>query len=120
MELQGSAKLLRIFIGESDKLGHSPLHEIIISSARDAGLAGASSWKGIMGFGKSSRHIHSSKILDLGGDLPIVIEIADEESKINAFLPELKSLFEKSGSGGLVTLETVQVIHYLKEQNKDS
>ncbi len=119
MELQGSAKLLRIFIGESDKLGHSPLHETIVKAARDAGLAGATSWKGIMGFGKSSRHIHSAKILDLGGDLPIVIEIADEETKINAFLPELKALFEKSGSGGLVTIETVQIIHYLKEKSAE-
>ena len=111
MELTGEAKLLRIFIGESDKLRHVPLYEAIVREAKDAGLAGATVWKGVMGFGPSSR-IRTAKILDLSGDMPLVIEINDTEEKISAFLPKLHELFEQSQSGGLVTMEKVQVIRY--------
>jgi PII-like signaling protein len=112
MTLQGDAKLLRIFLGESDRLGHAPLHEIIVREARAAGLAGATVWRGMSGFGASSR-IRTAGILDLSSDLPLIIEIADREDKIEAFLPTLNSLFERSGCGGLITLEQVQIIRYL-------
>lgn len=111
MELRGEAKLLRIFIGESDKVQHKPLYEVIVREAKSAGLAGATAWRGLMAYGASSR-IRTSKILDLSSDMPVVIEIVDEETKINAFLPTLNSLFETSGSGGLVTLEKMQIIRY--------
>ncbi len=111
MELKGTAKLLRIFFGESDKVSHTPLYEVIIKEARTAGLAGATAWKGVMSYGKSSR-IRTSKILDLSMDLPIILEIVDEEEKINKFLPVLHDLFEKSKCGGLVTIEKVDIIKY--------
>jgi uncharacterized protein len=112
MELKGEAKLLRIFIGESDKAGHVPLYEVIVKEAKQAGLAGATAWRGILSYGPNSR-IRTAKILDLSSDMPIIIEITDEESKINSFLPILHDLFEKSNCGGLITIERVQVIKYL-------
>ena len=111
MGLTGEAKLLRIFIGESDKVQHKPLYEIIIREAMTFGLAGATAWRGIMAYGASSR-IKTAKILDLSSDMPVIIEITDDEQKINAFLPKLDHLFEESNSGGLVTMEKVQVIYY--------
>ncbi len=111
MELTGESKLLRIFIGESDKVQHRPLYEVIVTEAKAFGLAGATAWRGILAYGSTSR-IKTAKILDLSSDMPVIIEIADEESKINAFLPTLDRLFEQADSGGLVTMEKVQVIRY--------
>jgi hypothetical protein len=112
MEISGQAVLLRIFIGESDKLGHLPLYEAIVKRARDAGLAGATVLKAILGFGATAR-IRTTKILDLSADLSIVIEIVDEASKVTAFQPLLSDLFDQADCGGLVTLENIRVIHYL-------
>lgn len=111
MEALSEAKLLRVFIGESDKVRHMPLYEAIVREAKAAGLAGATAWRGLMGFGPSTR-IRTAKILDLSADLPVVVEITDEEARIAAFLPELDRLFADSKSGGLVTLENVQIIRY--------
>jgi len=99
--------LLRIFIGESDRWNHKPLYEAIVLKARELHLGGATVLRGPMGFGKSSR-MHTAKILRLSMDLPIVIEIVDSEEKINTLLPELEQMM----SGGMVTLERVQVINY--------
>ena len=88
MENHPDAKLLRIFLGESDKVKHTAMYEAIVREARRAGLAGATAWRGIMGFGPTSR-IRTARILDLSTDLPIIVEIADEEEKINRFLPVL-------------------------------
>ena len=107
MQIPQDAMLLRIFIGESDRWQHQPLYEAIVLKARETHLAGATVLRGPMGFGKSSR-LHTSKILRLSMDLPLVIEIVDSEEKIRAFLPTLDGMI----SGGLVTLEKVQVIHY--------
>ena len=104
--------LLRIFIGESDRWQHKPLYEAIVLTAREAHLAGATVLRGPMGFGKASR-LHTSKILRLSMDLPLVIEIVDSEEKINSFLPTL----EKMIGGGLVTLEKVKVIYYRADPN---
>jgi PII-like signaling protein len=112
MELKGEAKLLRIFLGESDKLRHVPLYEAIVKEAQAAGLAGATAWRGILSFGPTS-HVRSAKILDLSSDLPVIVEINDEEEKINAFLPKLHEMFEESQSGGLITMEKVQVVRHL-------
>lgn len=114
MKITGQAVLLRIFVGESDKLGHLPLYEAIVKQARDTGLAGATVLKGVLGFGASAR-IRTQKILDLSSDLPLVIEIVDEEGKISAFQQRLAEMFGQAGSGGLVTLENIRVIHYLPE-----
>ena len=107
MQIPNDAVLLRIFIGESDRWHHQPLYEAIVLKAREAHLAGATMLRGPMGFGKSSR-LHTSKILRLSMDLPIIIEIVDSEEKIQAFLPALDAMI----GGGLVTLEKVRVIHY--------
>jgi hypothetical protein len=115
MEIKGQAVLLRIFIGESDKVGHQPLHEVIVRKAREQGLAGATVLKGILGFGATA-HIRTTKILDLSADLSIVIEMVDEAAKIAAFKPLLSELIEQANCGGLVTLENIRVIHYLPEK----
>ena len=107
MELPHDSLLLRIFIGESDRHEGRPLHEAIVLKARELHLAGATVLRGAMGFGKSSR-LHTSKILRLSEDLPLVIEIVDSEEKINGFLPTLDGMM----SSGLVTLEKVQVLQY--------
>ena len=107
MEVPRDSMLLRIFIGESDRRNHKPLYEAIVLRAREMHLGGATVLRGPMGFGKSSR-MHTAKILRLSMDLPIVIEIVDSEAKINAFLPALEEMM----SGGMVTLERVQVIEY--------
>ena len=108
MELPRDSLLLRIFIGESDRHGGHPLYEAIVLKARELHLAGATVLRGAMGYGKSSR-LHTSKILRLSYDLPVVIEITDSEEKINAFLPVLDGMI----GGGLVTLEKVRAIRYL-------
>ncbi len=107
MSLLEDAVLLRIFVGESDRHEHRPLYEAIVLKAREAQLAGATVLRGPMGFGKSS-HLHTSKILRLSMDLPMVIEIVDTPEKVNAFLP----LLDKMMGGGLVTMEKVKVIQY--------
>jgi PII-like signaling protein len=106
------ATLLRIFIGDRDRHGNLPLYEAIVLKARELHLAGATVLRSPMGFGKSSR-MHTTKILQLSTDMPIVIEIVDAPEKIEAFLPVLEEMME----GGLVTLEKVQVIHYRSHQD---
>jgi hypothetical protein len=112
MKLSGDGKLLRIFLGESDKIDHKPLYEIIVQMARKDGLAGATVLRGIEGFGADSRIIHTAKILRLSEDLPIVVELVDTEAKIREFLPHVDGLFEKAGCGGMVTIEKAEIIRY--------
>jgi PII-like signaling protein len=107
MQIPRDAVLLRIFIGEDDKSGHLPLHEAIVLKAREMQLAGATVLRGHMGFGHSS-HIHTTKILRLSQDLPVVVEIVDSQAKIDGFLPVLDGMM----SSGLVTIEKVQVLQY--------
>jgi PII-like signaling protein len=111
MGLPREAKLLRIFVSESDKYKGRPLYEAIVEEARRRGLAGATVLRGPLGYGASSR-IHTAKILRISEDLPMVIEIVDEEDKINAFLPDLDEMIGE----GLVTLEKVEVIVYRHQQ----
>ncbi len=101
--------LLRVLIGESDRWQHHPLYEAIVLKARECGLAGATVLRGPMGFGASSR-LHTAKILQLSGDLPVVIEIVDAEEKINGFLPVLDEMMD----GGMVTMEKVRVIRCVR------
>ena len=111
MELKGEAKLLRIILGEADKIKHTALYESIIREARSQGLAGATAWRGLMGFGPTSR-IRTARLLDLSADLPVIVELVDEEEKINRFLPRLHELFETAQCGGLITIEKVGIIRY--------
>ncbi|HNW49979.1 MAG TPA: DUF190 domain-containing protein [Prolixibacteraceae bacterium] len=111
MELKGKAKLLRIFMGDSDRVHGKCLYEAIIEEARKAGLAGATAYRGIESFG-ASHSIHTLKIFALSGDLPIVIDIIDQEENIEKFLPRLNELMDRSGKGGLVITEEVEVLRY--------
>ena len=115
MKISGQAVLLRIFVGESDKIGHLPLYESIVREARSAGLAGATVLKGVLGYGASAR-IRTTKILDLSADLSLVIEIVDEMGRIEAFQQTLSALFEQANCGGLVTLENIRVVRYVPEK----
>lgn len=107
MILPEEGRLLRIFIGESDKRDGVPLYEWIVRRAREQGLAGATVLRGIEGFGAHSR-IHTAKILRLSEDLPIVIEIVDASEKIERFMP----VIDEAISEGLATLERVEIRFY--------
>lgn len=115
MHIPEDGYLLRIFVGESDRHGHHPLYEAIVLKAREAGLAGATVVRGVMGFGKHSV-LHTAKILRLSEDLPMVVEIADSLEKIEQFLPVLDQMI----TDGLVTLEKVRVIHYKANAANDT
>ena len=108
MQIPRDAMLLRIFFGEDDKFEHLPLYEAIVLKAREMHLGGATVLRGSVGFGHSSR-LHTTKILRLSEDLPIIVEIVDAKEKIDAFLPILETMMKVSG---LVTLEKVQVLQY--------
>lgn len=107
MTLPKDGKLLRIFIGESDKHDGLPLFEWIVRKAREEGLAGATVLRGLEGFGAHSR-LHTAKILRLSADLPIVVEIVDTAEKIESFLPLVDDVIDE----GLATVEKVEVRFY--------
>lgn len=107
MILPKQGKLLRIFIGESDRHEGLPLYEWIVRQARENGLAGATVLRGLEGYGAHSR-LHKAKILRLSSDLPLVVEIVDTEEKIQSFLP----LIDDAVSEGLATVERVEVHFY--------
>jgi protein CrcB len=107
MDMPRDARALRIFIGEDDRDGGRPLYEAIVLKAREMHMAGATVLRGALGFGHSSR-LHTTKVLRLSEDLPLVVEIVDSEEKIAAFLPELDKLM----TSGLVTIATVRVLQY--------
>ncbi len=111
MKIEGEAKLLRIFIGETDIISHVPVYEKIVSEARKQNLAGATVYKGIMGYGGNSR-IHRAKFLEMSEDLPLVIEIVDEQKKIEDFIPTVQQIFEEANCGGLITMEKAEIIKY--------
>lgn len=115
MKESGEAKLLRIFIGESEKVKSIPAYEKIVLLAREHGLAGATVIRGVMGYGRNSI-IHTSKLLALSSDLPIIVEIVDEIEKIENFIPILNEIFETSGCAGLITLEKAEVIKYISNK----
>jgi uncharacterized protein len=111
MSLNGEGRLLRIYIGESDQWHHKPLYHELVQVARRQRLAGATVLRGIEGFGASSR-IHTSRILSLSEDLPLVIEIVDTADKVEAFLAAVDELLTE----GLVTMERVEVRAYRARQ----
>ena len=107
MTLPQEGYLLRIFIGENDKHENKPLYEWIVQQARAQGLAGATVWRGIIGFGAHSR-IHTFKIERLSEDLPIIIEIVDTRDKLEKFLASIDAHLNE----GLATLEKAEVRFY--------
>ncbi|MCL4305691.1 DUF190 domain-containing protein [bacterium] len=118
MVLEGEGKLLRIFIGETDKLGNLPLYEAILKAARNEGMAGGTVLRGIAGFGANSLYIHTAKILRLSEDMPIVIEFVDSVEKVDAFVKRVGELIESAQCGALVTEEKAHVIQYRKSDKK--
>jgi uncharacterized protein len=109
--LTGERTLMRIHLGERDKYQGRPLYEAIVHLLRTHGFAGATVFRGIMGFGASAG-VHTEKVLRLSLDLPIVVECVDTEERIQEILPELDRMI----GGGLITLERARVIVYRPEQ----
>jgi uncharacterized protein len=107
VKIDGKGKLLRIFVGERDRRQGQPLYTAIVDELRRAGLAGASVFKGIEGYGGHSV-LHAARVFDLSTDLPILIEVVDTEERIKAILPLIDELVHE----GMVTLESVEIIHY--------
>lgn len=110
-----TAVRLRIFCGEDDKYRGRPLYEEIVVQAQASELAGATVFKGYMGYGARSG-LHAAKILRVSHDLPIVVEILDTEDRVNAFLGSLDKLL----SGGVATVEKVQLYRYSRDKKKAS
>jgi len=108
MRLHGPAKRLTVFIGESDRYHHKPLYSEIVHRAHQAGLAGASVLRGIEGFG-ASQHVHTTRLLSLSEDLPVVIVIVDDADRVDRFALTLDELITE----GLVVVEDVEVVRYV-------
>ena len=111
MKRESNGKLLRIFVGESDRLGAQPLYTAIVQAAMKAGLAGATVFKGIEGYG-SHAIVHAARVFDLSHDLPVLIEIIDSEEKVRAFTPVLDEMIKD----GLVSIEAVEVTRYSSKE----
>jgi hypothetical protein len=111
MQLDKDSKLLRIFIGEMDKVNGKPLYEALVFAAKREGIAGATVLRGILSYGASSR-IHTAKLLDLSSDLPIVVEIVDRQEKIDRFVEVADKMIEEAKCGAMITIEKAEVIQY--------
>ena len=114
MELSGLAKRLSVFIGERDQFGHHSLTTEIVQRAHSAGLAGVTVFRGVEGYGKSN-HIHTTRILSLSDDLPLVVTIVDSADAVERFVEQVLPLVE----GGLVTVEDIDVRHYVRHPGGD-
>lgn len=111
MKTGDKAKRMRIYLSSTDKLGHTPLYEAIIFSAKENGIAGATVFKGVMGYGASSE-IYSNKIWELSEKVPLIVEIIDSPEKTDTFYTTIKSFFDKAGKGHIITMdETVILSH---------
>jgi len=113
MKIPEEGYLLRVFIGESDQWQSTPLYEAIVLKARELHMAGATVLRGPMGFGAQSR-VHTSKILRLSTDLPIIVEIVDSKDKIDELMPHIDAMVQE----GMVTLEEVKVVKYRASDGK--
>ena len=116
MRLEGESRLLRLYIGESDTWHGRPLYDAVVRRARELGIAGATVVRGIEGYGANS-HLHTARILRLSEDLPVVVEIVDLAERVERLLPVLDEML----GDGMLTMETVRVIHYRRgrEEGKD-
>ena len=113
MKIEGSGKLLRIYIGVNDRHGSQPMYEALINKAKDLGLAGCTIIRGVQGFG-ASHALHKERILRLAENLPLLIEVVDSETRIAEAVGAFEQLIEEGGKGVLMTLETVEILRYKK------
>lgn len=113
MNIEGKASIMKIYVGESDKVNGRPLYEEILFAARSAGLAGASVFRGVLSFG-ASHSLHTMKVFALSGDQPVLIEIVDTTKNLKEFAPALFQLMDECRKGGLVTLHKLDVLRYRK------
>jgi PII-like signaling protein len=107
VKIEGQGLLVRIYIGESDQWHGQPLYQAIVRFLRERGIAGATVLRGIEGFGAKA-HLHTTRLLQLSQDLPVLVEVVDQEDRLRAVLPELDGMV----TDGLITLEKVEVIAY--------
>ncbi len=112
MQIKGTGKLLRVYIGENDRYKGKPLFETIVEKLREQDVAGATVIRGIEGFGAGSRVIHTTRLLRLSEDLPVLIEVVDTEERIQAAIGIIEELVNEAGCGSLMTLEKVEIIRY--------
>jgi len=109
--VNSKSSMLRIYVGNTDKINGVPFYETIVFAAKRKGMAGATVLKGIMGFGANSI-VHSTKIFAISDDLPMIIEIVDTDEKISAFIDEIQPYLENPKFGMLITKQSIDVIHY--------
>lgn len=110
----GEKVLMRIFLGESDQVGHRPLYEVLVELFKKEGFAGATVLRGVAGFGAHSV-FHTDKLLRLSSDLPIVIEVVESQEKIDAVMPRIDEVM----TGGMITLEKATVIRYTHQKENE-
>ena len=113
MNISEKTGILKVYVGESDKINGRVLFEEIVFEAQNAGLAGATVYKGIMSYG-ASHSIHTMKIFALSNDLPVIIEIIDNIEKLDQFSEKVNKIMEASKRGGLVTFQELSVVRYEK------
>ena len=119
MKISGKGQLLRIFIGEADRADGINLYEKLIYKAREMGLAGATVLKGIEGYGAASSIIHKAHLLRLSEDLPIIVEIVDQKDRIDEAVKEFDKIINEVNCGVLMTLESVEILHYRPSANSE-
>ncbi len=113
--IHGEGKLVRIFIGEGDRHGSRPLHEAILYLAREMGLAGGTVLRGVAGYGADSI-VHTTRLLRLSEDLPIVVEVVELPERIEPFVRQVEKMIDEARCGGLITLERAEIIRYQSER----
>ncbi len=119
MELSEKTGILKIYVGESDRIHGRPLFEEIVYDARNKGIAGATVFKGIMSYG-ASHSIHTLKIFALSSDMPVVIELVDNIEKLDKFVLRANELLDESQKGGLITFQEISVLRYEKGEKYKS
>lgn len=119
MKLSEKTGILKIYVGESDRVNGRPLFEEIVFEARNNGIAGATVCKGIMSYG-ASHSIHTLKIFALSSDMPVIIELVDNIEKLDSFVNKVQAIMDDSKKGGLITFQEISVLRYEKGEKYKS
>ena len=115
--IRGEGKLIRIFVGEANRFRGRPFFEAVVLAAREMGLGGATVLRGVQGFGANSV-LHTSRLLRMSEDLPVVVEIVEMAERIEPFVRHVETMFDEAGCGGLVTVKRAEVIRYSATRGK--